>query len=411
MRGVNTLCEQQERVRQVAETIGISKDVTLVLCNIRRSLEVSIPFKKDDGSITVVPGWRVQHNLSLGPAKGGVRYHPVVDGSEVAALAMGMTWKCALLGLPFGGAKGGVRVDPSLLSKNELERMTRRYTTEIAPWIGSEKDIPAPDVGTDEQTMAWMMDTYAVQTGYTVHGVVTGKPLQLGGSLGRTASTGEGLARITLAALREGGVSPQGARIVLQGYGKVGRHAARALVREGALIVALSDVSGAICSDQGIDLDEVDACLLRDGHIRNAGALCSDIWSVPADAVVPAALEGAIDKSVATRLNTRLVVEGANGPTTRDADKVCQERGITVIPDILANGGGVVVSYLEWVQDTQHFMWGEERVLTQLHDVMDRAWRDVTEFRDERGGEHRQAALSLAISKVAHAHALRGLYP
>ena len=400
MRGVNTLREQQERVRQVAETIGISKDVTLVLCNIRRSLEVSIPFKKDDGSITVVPGWRVQHNLSLGPAKGGVRYHPDVDGSEVAALAMGMTWKCALLGLPFGGAKGGVRVDPSLLSKNELERMTRRYTTEIAPWIGSEKDIPAPDVGTD-----------AVQTGYTVHGVVTGKPLQLGGSLGRTASTGEGLARITLAALREGGVNPQGARIVLQGYGKVGRHAARALVREGALIVALSDVSGAICSDQGIDLDEVDACLLRDGHIRDAGALCSDIWSVPADAVLPAALEGAIDKSVAMRLNTRLVVEGANGPTTRDADEVCRERGITVIPDILANGGGVVVSYLEWVQDTQHFMWGEERVLTQLHDVMDRAWRDVTEFRDERGGEHRQAALSLAISKVAHAHALRGLYP
>lgn len=411
MRGVNTLREQQERVRQVAETIGISKDVTLVLCNIRRSLEVSIPFKKDDGSITVVPGWRVQHNLSLGPAKGGVRYHPNVNGSEVAALAMGMTWKCALLGLPFGGAKGGVRVDPSLLSKNELERMTRRYTTEIAPWIGSEKDIPAPDVGTDEQTMAWMMDTYAVQTGYTVHGVVTGKPLQLGGSLGRTASTGEGLARITLAALRESGVSPQGARIVLQGYGKVGRHAARALVREGALIVALSDVSGAICSDQGIDLDEVDACLLRDGHIRNAGGLCSDIWSVPADAVVPAALEGAIDKSVAMRLNTRFVVEGANGPTTRDADEVCRERGITVIPDILANGGGVVVSYLEWVQDTQHFMWGEERVLTQLHDVMDRAWRDVTEFRDERGGEHRQAALSLAISKVADAHALRGLYP
>ncbi len=411
MRGVNTLREQQERVRQVAESIGISNDVTLVLCNIRRSLEVSIPFKKDDGSITVVPGWRVQHNLSLGPAKGGVRYHPDVDGSEVAALAMGMTWKCALLGLPFGGAKGGVRVDPSLLSKNELERMTRRYTTEIAPWIGAEKDIPAPDVGTDEQTMAWMMDTYAVQTGYTVHGVVTGKPLQLGGSLGRAASTGEGLARITLAALRESGVSPQGARIVLQGYGKVGRHAARALVRAGALIVALSDVSGAICSDHGIDLDEVDACLTRDGHIRNAGEICSDIWSVPADAVLPAALEGAIDKSVATRLNTRLVVEGANGPTTQEADEVCRERGITVIPDILANGGGVVVSYLEWVQDTQHFMWGEDRVLTQLHDVMDRAWRDVTEFRDERGGVHRQAALSLAISKVAHAHTLRGLYP
>ena len=411
MRGVNTLHEQQERVRQVAESLKINKDVTLVLCSIRRSLEVSIPFKKDDGSVKVVPGWRVQHNLSLGPAKGGVRYHPDVDGSEVAALAMGMTWKCALLGLPFGGAKGGVRVDPSLLSKNELERMTRRYTTEIAPWIGPERDIPAPDVGTDEQTMAWMMDTYAVQTGYTAHGVVTGKPLQLGGSLGRAASTGEGLARITLAALREGGVSPLGARIVLQGYGKVGRYAARALVRDGALIVALSDASGAISSDNGIDLDELDACLLRDGHIRNAGGHCADIWSVPADAVLPAALEGAIDKSVATRLNTRLVVEGANGPTTRDADEVCHERGITVIPDIMANGGGVVVSYLEWVQDTQHFMWGEDRVLAQLHDVMDRAWKDVTEFRDERGGLHRQAALSLAISKVAHAHALRGLYP
>lgn len=411
MRGVNTLREQQERVRQVASSLKINEDVTLVLCNIRRSLEVSIPFKKDDGSVMVVPGWRVQHNLSLGPAKGGVRYHLDVDGSEVAALAMGMTWKCALLGLPFGGAKGGVRVDPSSLSKGELERMTRRYTTEIAPWIGPERDIPAPDVGTDEQTMAWMMDTYAVQTGYTLHGVVTGKPLQLGGSLGRTASTGEGLARITLAALRESGVSPQGARIVLQGYGKVGRYAARALVREGALIVALSDVTGAISSDNGIDLDELDACLLRDGHIRNAGGHCADIWSVAADAVLPAALEGAIDKSVAARLNTRLVVEGANGPTTREADSVCHERGITVIPDIMANGGGVVVSYLEWVQDTQHFMWDEDRVLGQLHDVMDRTWRNVLEFRSERGGLHRQAALSLAISKVADAHTLRGLYP
>jgi glutamate dehydrogenase (NAD(P)+) len=324
---------------------------------------------------------------------------------------MAMTWKCALLGLPYGGAKGGIRVDPRELSRSENERMTRRYTSEIAPWIGIDRDIPAPDVGTDEQTMAWMMDTYAVWAGHTVHGVVTGKPLALGGSLGRAASTGEGLARVCLHALRQEGINPDGARVALQGYGKVGRWAAYGLEREGVKIVALSDVSGSVVRRDGVLLQEIDEHLSRGGMLSELEGESTPFWEVEADAFVPAALEGAIDAEVARNLQTRLVVEGANGPTTNEADDILSKRGVKVIPDILANGGGVVVSYLEWVQDTQHLMWTEEKVMTQLHDVMDRAWREVDAWRQERGVTFREAAMQMSISRVGQAHMLRGLYP
>lgn len=391
--------------------MGLPQGAVETLCAVRRKLEVSVPFRLDNGETRVVQGWRVQHNLSLGPAKGGVRYHQDVTGDEVSALAMAMTWKCALLGLPYGGAKGGIRVDPRELSRSENERMTRRYTSEIAPWIGIDRDIPAPDVGTDEQTMAWMMDTYAVWAGHTVHGVVTGKPLALGGSLGRAASTGEGLARVCLHALRQEGINPDGARVALQGYGKVGRWAAYGLEREGVKIVALSDVSGSVVRRDGVLLQEIDEHLSRGGMLSELEGESTPFWEVEADAFVPAALEGAIDAEVARNLQTRLVVEGANGPTTNEADDILSKRGVKVIPDILANGGGVVVSYLEWVQDTQHLMWTEEKVMTQLHDVMDRAWREVDAWRQERGVTFREAAMQMSISRVGQAHMLRGLYP
>ena len=391
--------------------MGLPQGAVETLCAVRRKLEVSVPFRLDNGETRVVQGWRVQHNLSLGPAKGGVRYHQDVTGDEVSALAMAMTWKCALLGLPYGGAKGGIRVDPRELSRSENERMTRRYTSEIAPWIGIDRDIPAPDVGTDEQTMAWMMDTDAVWAGHTVHGVVTGKPLALGGSLGRAASTGEGLARVCLHALRQEGINPDGARVALQGYGKVGRWAAYGLEREGVKIVALSDVSGSVVRRDGVLLQEIDEHLSRGGMLSELEGESTPFWEVEADAFVPAALEGAIDAEVARNLQTRLVVEGANGPTTNAADDILSRRGVKVIPDILANGGGVVVSYLEWVQDTQHLMWTEDKVMSQLHDVMDRAWREVDAWRQERGVTFREAAMQMSISRVGQAHMLRGLYP
>jgi glutamate dehydrogenase (NAD(P)+) len=403
--------DQQQRVREAGAKVGLPQGAIETLCAVRRKLEVSVPFRLDNGETRVVQGWRVQHNLSLGPAKGGVRYHQDVTGDEVSALAMAMTWKCALLGLPYGGAKGGIRVDPRELSRSENERMTRRYTSEIAPWIGIDRDIPAPDVGTDEQTMAWMMDTYAVWAGHTVHGVVTGKPLALGGSLGRAASTGEGLARVCLHALRQEGINPDGARVALQGYGKVGRWAAYGLEREGVKIVALSDVSGSVVRRDGVLLQEIDEHLSRGGMLSELEGESTPFWEVEADAFVPAALEGAIDAEVARNLQTRLVVEGANGPTTNEADDILSKRGVKVIPDILANGGGVVVSYLEWVQDTQHLMWTEEKVMTQLHDVMDRAWREVDAWRQERGVTFREAAMQMSISRVGQAHMLRGLYP
>lgn len=396
------------RVRAACEALGLSESVREVLSTPRRSIEVAVPFRQDNGEVRVVTGWRVQHNTSRGPAKGGVRYHPDVDLDETVALSMGMTWKCALLDLPFGGAKGGVRVDPRSLSRAENERLTRRYTAEIASFIGPERDIPAPDVGTDSQTMAWMMDTYASLIGHTVPGVVTGKPIALGGSRGREAATGEGLARVIIRALGE---NPSGSRVVLQGYGKVGSWCTKALARSGVRVVAVEDVTGAVFAKDGLDVALLDEWVRTHGGVAGFADVCEDIWSVKCDAVVPAALGGVIDASVARRLDAPLVVEGANLPTTSDGDAVLGERGVRVVPDILANGGGVVVSYLEWVQDTQHLMWTEERVLMHLMETMNTAYDAVETFVSEQSCSWRSAAVRLAVSRVAEAHTLRGLYP
>lgn len=411
--GALALADAQSRIRHVATIAEICKGTVDVLCVPRRRIEVSVPFRMDDGSIAVTLGWRVQHNLSLGPGKGGVRFHPDVDSDEVAALAMAMTWKCALLNLPYGGAKGGVRIDPTTLSMAEKERLTRRYTAEIASWIGADRDIPAPDVGTDEQVMAWMLDTVAVLQGHSVFGVVTGKPLALGGSLGRAASTGEGLARVTLHALRDSEIDPAGARIAIQGYGKVGSWAVRALVRAGCLIVAASDVSGGRYDPNGLDVAALDqAAKSKNGLVSaQTGAVLDDIWSVPCDAVLPCAMGGVITSDVAARINATLVVEGANQPTTTGADIVLGSRNIRVVPDILANGGGVIVSYIEWVQDIQHLWWSEAAVLARLHDVIDQAYESVANVVVERKLSWRDAAMFLAVQRVAAAHELRGLYP
>jgi glutamate dehydrogenase (NAD(P)+) len=411
--GAQALSEARHRIVHASSLAGISPDLVELLCLPRRRLEVAVPFRRDDGSMMVVPGWRVQHSLTLGPAKGGVRYHPEVDRDEVAALAMNMTWKCALLQLPYGGAKGGVRVDPSLLSPSELERLTRRYTSEIAPWIGPARDIPAPDVGTDEQVMAWMMDTYAALQGHTVPGVVTGKPLELGGSLGRTAATGEGLARVTMRALIDAGGDVGDARVAVQGYGKVGSWAVRALVRAGVRVVAVSDHTGGRFDPSGLEVAALDRSVDEHGGVGLAetGQPCADLWSVPADAVVPAALGGVIDKAVAGRLAAPLVVEGANHPTTVDGDAELASRGIRVVPDVLANGGGVVVSYLEWVQDGQRLLWDETQVLDRLGAVLDRAYDEVAAVVRDRGLSWRDAAMVLALERVSRAHLLRGLHP
>ena len=332
---------------------------------------MAVPLRHDDGHVEVLRGYRVQHNLTRGPAKGGVRFHPATDLDEVRALAMWMTWKCALIGVPYGGAKGGVAVDPKALSRNELERVTRRYVSEIIPIIGPERDVPAPDVGTDEQTMAWMMDTYSIHSGYTVTGVVTGKPVSVGGSEGRGGATSRGVLFAAFSALREAGVDPRGATVAVQGFGKVGGLAAQFLHDAGCTVVAVSDLGGGVYDACGLDT----AGLLR--HVRS-GAPCvvgypgtdtitnEELLELNVDVLVPAALEGVLHEENADRVRARFVVEGANGPTTPDADQILSENGVLVVPDVLANSGGVAVSYFEWVQDLQAYFWSEDEVNNRL---------------------------------------------
>lgn len=389
-----------EHVRRAALELDLPPEAARQLTAPRRVLRVSIPIERDDGRVETYTGWRVQHSLSRGPAKGGVRYHPLVNEEEVIALAMGMTWKCALLDLPYGGAKGGIAIDPRQMSRRELERVTRRYTSEIYPVIGPDRDIPAPDVGTSEEVMAWMMDTFSVLSGYTVPGVVTGKPLALGGSAGRAEATGEGVALIAELA------DPTALTAIIQGYGKVGRHAAWSLARRGWKIVAIEDVGGSIYDPEGIDLAELDAYVAAHGTIVGYCDGC-DFWSVPADVAIPAALEGTLTAEVAERLAVRTVVEGANGPTTPEAELVLGRRGIIVVPDILANAGGVVVSYLEWVQAAQHLFWEGEEVLAKMRSIMTKAWEEVAHGDlGLRGNAYR-----IAVRRVWEAHQLRGLYP
>jgi glutamate dehydrogenase (NAD(P)+) len=410
--GQQALDSALHHLDQAAEHLRLDAGLRTMLATPRRSLTVSVPVRREDGHMDVVQGFRVQHNVSRGPAKGGIRFHPATDIHEVTALAMWMTWKCALVGIPYGGAKGGVAVDPSVLTSRELERVTRRYVNEILPMIGPEKDIPAPDVGTDEQTMAWIMDTYSVYTGYSVPGVVTGKPMTLGGSPGRAGATSRGVQIAALCAL---GRSPEGVTVAVQGFGKVGAPAAEYLSDVGCKVVAVSDASGAVHNASGLDIVALRAWSLESGGVSgfpHAEALShADLFELDVDVLVPAALESVITSENAPRVRARLIVEGANGPTTPEADEILAANGTTVVPDILANAGGVIVSYLEWVQNTQAYSWSGGEVELKLRDLMEGAYAEVRSLSLARNLTLRQAAHVIGVGRVAEAHQLRGLYP
>jgi glutamate dehydrogenase (NAD(P)+) len=407
--------QAREQLDQAARIMNLDPNVHEVFRYPKRTLEVAIPIKLDDDSVRTFTGYRVHHNTSRGPSKGGIRYHPGVNLDEVKALAMWMTWKCAVVGIPYGGAKGGVIVDPKQLSRQELERLTRRYASEILPLIGPERDIPAPDVGTDEQVMAWIMDTYSMNQGYSVPGVVTGKPLSVGGSAGRRASTARGVTYVTVATLKHRAMPVDEARVVVQGFGKVGEPVVQFLHDQGCLVVGVGDVGGAVHNPRGLSPVGLMA------HNAEAGTVAGyeggeaipneDLLALECDVVIPAALEGVITEENAEDVRARIVVEAANGPTTTEADEILHDRGIQVVPDILANAGGVAVSYFEWVQDIQAYFWTEDEVNARLRQVMEEAYIDVLEMAEDRKVTMRQAATILGVSRVAEAHTTRGLFP
>jgi len=401
---------------RTAERMGLQANIWQRLRTPQRAHVVSFPFRRDDyDTVCTVFGYRVQHLTTMGPTKGGIRYAPNVDLGEVTALSMWMSWKCAIMNLPFGGAKGGLRIDPSEYSPAELQRMTRRFTSEIIDVIGPDRDIPAPDLGTDEQVMAWIMDTYSQQKGYTVPGVVTGKPIEIGGSPGRKEATGRGVATCLAEACKRRDLSIDAVDVVVQGYGQVGRSSARIARSLGARIVAVSDAHGGIYASHGLDLDDVDRWIAehrwlddypRADHVTNAAVL-----ELPCTALVPAAVENQITEANATRIQARLIVEGANGPTSLEADAILADRGVYIVPDILANAGGVTVSYFEWLQGMQHFMWTEEEVNTRLITLMQQAFRDVAWVAEDRGVDLRTAALMRGIGRIAEAKRRRGIFP
>jgi len=397
------------------EVLGYDRGVLEMLSTSRREMTVSVPLRRDDGSVELFSGYRVQHNFSRGPAKGGLRFSPDVNVEEIRALAMWMTWKCALVDVPYGGAKGGVRIDPRLYSTAELERVTRRYTSEISPIIGPQHDIPAPDIGTDEQTMAWMMDTYSVGRGHTVLGVVTGKPVSLGGSLGRSSATSRGVVHVALEALAHLDIAAQNATASVQGYGKVGRGAVRFLADAGVRVLAVGDEYGAVFAPAGLDIPALESHVDQAGTVvgfsQASELLADDLLLLDVDLLVPAAIESVLHIENAPHVRARLVVEGANGPTTPDADRILEAAGVLVVPDILANAGGVIVSYFEWVQANQAYWWSEEQVEGRLRERMHGAWRDVLRASTTTGTSLRTAATCLAVQRVVEAHRLRGLYP
>lgn len=401
---------------QAAEAMHLDDNLRERLKQPQRSLVVSVPVRMDDDRVEVFTGYRVQHDSSRGPSKGGVRYHPDVNLGEVAALAMWMTWKCALAGLPYGGAKGGVAVAPKQLSRAELQRLTRRYAAEIFPLIGPDKDVPAPDVGTDAQVMAWMMDTYSQQVGYAVPGVVTGKPLSIGGSLGREEATGRGVVYVTLEALRHLNLSIDRATVAVQGFGNVGAHTALIMEQEGARVIAVSDVTGGLYNENGLNIRELLNRYKTKGQALKDTKLGDwitndELLSLQCTVLVPAALSEQITARNAAALRCRILAEGANGPTTLEADRILEENGIFIIPDILANSGGVIVSYFEWVQDLQRFFWNETDIRKRLHDIITSAFHQTKQFAAEKKVSMRMAALMNGIDKVAQAHLQRGLYP
>ncbi|MBU4214574.1 MAG: Glu/Leu/Phe/Val dehydrogenase [Actinobacteria bacterium] len=409
------LATARAQLATAIEILGFSDGMHQMLATPRREMRVAVPLRRDDGSTELLHGYRVQHNISRGPGKGGLRYSANVDLDEVRALAMWMTWKCAVVDVPYGGAKGGVTIDPATHSKTELERVTRRYTSEIMPIIGPERDIMAPDVGTDEQTMAWVMDTFSVNVGYTVAAVTTGKPLAVGGSLGRATATSRGVVDVAAAALADAGVSLSEVTAAVQGFGKVGSHAAVFLHQAGARVLAVSDQFGGVFDAQGLDMPR----LVR--HVAATGSVVGfddaepidnmTLLGLEVDLLVPAAVEGVLDETTAARVRARWVVEAANGPTTTAGDQALAERGVVVVPDILANAGGVVVSYFEWVQANQAYWWTEAEISERLELRMRTAYDAVAELARRDGLTLREAALAIGVRRVAQAHEIRGLYP
>jgi glutamate dehydrogenase (NAD(P)+) len=413
--GENLFAVAVEQFEIAADVLGLDDDMRKILSHCQRELTVNFPVEMDDGSVEVFTGYRVQHNSGPGPTKGGIRYHQSVALSEVKALAMWMTWKCAVVGLPYGGAKGGVRVNPKLLSQSELQNLTRRYTTEIQPFIGPNQDIPAPDLNTNPQIMAWLMDTYSMNVGYSVPGVTTGKPIVLGGSEGRNEATGRGCVFAIESAARVLDLDLSRARTIVQGFGNAGSVSARLMSELGSPIVAVSDSRGGIYNPEGLDLDAVIAHKARTGSVigfQNADDVTNrEMLLLPAEILIPAALENQITVDNAAQIQASLIAEAANGPTTPEADAILYDRGVFVIPDILANAGGVTVSYFEWVQALQAFPWTEHEVNQRLRRIMNRAFDSVYSTSTKYGVHMRTGALVRAIDRVAEFTRLRGIYP
>lgn len=406
-----------KQFRKATEVMELDPCLADVLSHPKRELTVHFPVRMDDGSIKVFTGHRVQHNIARGPAKGGIRYHPSVTLDEVKALAFWMTWKCAVVGIPFGGGKGGVAVDPTELSPGELERLSRRFFSEIQVIIGEDKDIPAPDVNTNAQVMAWYMDTYSMNVGHSVLGIVTGKPLDVGGSAGRAEATGRGVRVVTEEAINYNGFDPKNCTIAVQGFGNVGSYAAKLIKEEvGSKIVAVSDVSGAIYNPDGLDIDDVIAYRdqnegLIKGYPKATAMTNEELLTMDVDILIPAALENAITMDNVEDVKAKIIVEGANGPVTPEAEEVLLKKGIFIVPDFLANAGGVTVSYFEWVQGLQWYFWDIEDVRKALHKIMRDAFYSVINTMKKYDTDMRTAAYVVAIDRVATATKLRGIYP
>ena len=400
---------------EAAERLGLSQPLRAILRKPKRELIVNFPVRMDNGDVEMFTGYRVQHNINRGPAKGGIRFSPEVSLDEVRALAMWMTWKCAVVSIPFGGAKGGVICDPRKLSSAELERLSRRYATEISILIGPNSDIPAPDMNTNPQIMAWIMDTYSMHSGYSVPAVITGKPLAIGGSEGRLEATARGVQVVTREAMLKLGMQPDACSVVIQGFGNVGSISARLLHELGCKVVGLSDISGGVYNAKGINVPRALRYSNEHGSLKGLAdteaVTNAELLELPCDVLIPAALENQLTGRNASRVKARLIVEAANGPTTPDADHIFADRGITVVPDIMANAGGVTVSYFEWVQDLQRFFWAEDEINHRLESIMTRAFHAVQRKAEEQETNLRMGAYLLAVARVAEATEISGVYP
>jgi glutamate dehydrogenase (NAD(P)+) len=398
-----------------ADRLHLDPNMRGILRECQRELTVHFPVRMQDGAVKVFTGYRVQHNTARGPGKGGIRYHPSVSLNEIKALAMWMTWKCAVVGIPYGGAKGGVVCDPKQMTAQQVETLTRRYATEISILIGPDKDIPAPDVNTNAQTMAWIMDTYSMHAGHTVPAVVTGKPLSIGGSEGRSEATARGAVYTIIEAAKAIGLDLEGARVVVQGFGNAGLHSAKLMAELGATVIAVSDTSGGIANKKGLDVNKVEAFKRETGRVQGLpGAeriTNAELLELDCEVLIPAAIENQIGSHNAEHIKAKIVAEAANGPTSPEADRILRDKGVTLIPDILCNAGGVTVSYFEWVQDLQNLFWREATINARLKEVMVKSFNDVLDLSRKHKVDLRTAAYMLAVSRVADATLTRGIYP